>query len=146
MSATGLLLTLLPSLSGVILGLALSSTGVFICQSATMSFIADSVSVGRSLATGLYNTSYYAGGAIGAGVAGLAYEGWGWGWLGALDQPDPDPGGRHRPVRLADAGRGVSLMIGQQLGTLSGPVSRFNCCHDDSGQVAGFLAGRHQAR
>ena len=44
-----------------------------------MSFIADSVSVGRSLATGLYNTSYYAGGAIGAGVAGLAYEGWGWG-------------------------------------------------------------------
>jgi predicted MFS family arabinose efflux permease len=79
MSATGLLLTLLPSLSGVILGLALSSTGVFICQSATMSFIADSVSVGRSLATGLYNTSYYAGGAIGAGVAGLAYEGWGWG-------------------------------------------------------------------
>lgn len=78
MSAAGLLLTLLPSLSWVILGLALSSSGVFICQSSTMSFIADSVSEGRSLATGIYNTCYYAGGAIGAWVAGLAYEGWGW--------------------------------------------------------------------
>ena len=55
LSAAGLALTLLPSLGAVIVGLAICSSGVFICQSATISFIADSVSEGRSLATGLYN-------------------------------------------------------------------------------------------
>jgi len=78
MSSTGLLLTLLPSLTVVILGLTICSSGVFICQTATISFIAGSVSEGRSLATGLYYMSYYAGGAVGTWIAGLAYEGWGW--------------------------------------------------------------------
>jgi len=78
LSAGGLLLTLLPSLAAVILGLALSSCGVFICQSATIGHIADTVRQGRSLATGIYYMSYYAGGATGAWVAGLAFEGWGW--------------------------------------------------------------------
>jgi MFS transporter, YNFM family, putative membrane transport protein len=77
-SACGLLLTLLPSLTLVVAGLALSSCGVFICQSATISHIADNVTEGRSLATGLYYLSYYAGGAAGAWVAGLAFEGWHW--------------------------------------------------------------------
>ena len=79
LSAFGLLLTLLPVLPAVILGLALSSCGVFICQSATISHIADTVTEGRSLATGMYYLSYYAGGAAGAWVAGLAFEGWAWG-------------------------------------------------------------------
>ena len=79
LSACGLLLTLLPTLVAVVLGLALSSCGVFICQSATISHIADNVTEGRSLATGIYYLSYYAGGAAGAWVAGLAYEGWNWG-------------------------------------------------------------------
>jgi predicted MFS family arabinose efflux permease len=77
-SASALLLTLVPTLLAVIAGLALSSCGVFICQSATISHIADSVTEGRSLATGIYYLSYYAGGAAGAWVAGLAFEGWGW--------------------------------------------------------------------
>ena len=79
LSACGLLLTLLPSLVAVITGLALCSCGVFICQSATISHIADSVTEGRSLATGIYYLSYYAGGASGAWLAGLAFEGWHWG-------------------------------------------------------------------
>ena len=78
LSACGLLLTLLPSLPAVILGLALSSCGVFVCQSATISHIADTVKQGRSLATGIYYLSYYAGGATGAWVAGIAFEGWNW--------------------------------------------------------------------
>jgi predicted MFS family arabinose efflux permease len=78
-SACGLLLTLLPSLVAVIAGLALCSTGVFICQSATISHIADNVTEGRSLATGIYYLGYYAGGASGAWIAGLAFEGWQWG-------------------------------------------------------------------
>lgn len=78
-SAAGLLMTLLPSLTGVIIGLAVCSTGVFICQSATISSIAKNVTEGRSLATGLYYMSYYAGGAVGTLVAGMAYESRGWG-------------------------------------------------------------------
>ena len=79
LSAAGLLMTLLPSLTVVIIGLTVCSTGVFICQSATLSAIAQNVSEGRSLATGIYYMSYYAGGAAGTLVAGMAYEGWGWG-------------------------------------------------------------------
>jgi MFS transporter, YNFM family, putative membrane transport protein len=78
-SAAGLLLTLLPGMAAVIAGLAVCSCGVFICQSATISHIADTVTEGRSLATGIYYLSYYAGGAFGSWVAGLAYEGWNWG-------------------------------------------------------------------
>ena len=77
-SAAGLLMTLLPSLPVVIVGLAVCSTGIFICQSATISTIASHVSEGRSLATGLYYMSYYAGGAAGTLIAGMAYEDWGW--------------------------------------------------------------------
>ncbi len=78
LSGAGLLLTLWPSLPAVIIGLTVCSTGVFICQSATLSAIAQNVSEGRSLATGLYYMSYYAGGAVGTLVAGLAFEAWGW--------------------------------------------------------------------
>jgi MFS family permease len=78
LSVSGLLLTLLPSLTAVIAGLAVCSCAVFICQSATISHIADNVTEGRSLATGLYYFSYYAGGAAGSWVAGLAFEGWHW--------------------------------------------------------------------
>jgi len=77
-SAAGLLLTLVPNLVAVIAGLAVCSTGVFICQSSTISHIADNVTEGRSLATGIYYLSYYAGGAAGTWIAGVAFEGWAW--------------------------------------------------------------------
>lgn len=85
LSSAGLLLTLLPYLAIVIAGLTICSSGVFVCQAATIAFIAESVSEGRSLATGIYYLGYYAGGAVGTWIAGLAYEGWGWdGSVGAL--------------------------------------------------------------
>lgn len=77
-SSSGLLLTLLPSLPLVIAGLAICACGVFICQSSTISFISSHVTEGRSLATGIYNMSYYAGGAAGTAITGLAYEAGGW--------------------------------------------------------------------
>jgi len=49
-----------------------------LCQSATIGAIAKTVTEGRSLATGIYYMSYYAGGAFGAWVVGVAYEAWGW--------------------------------------------------------------------
>lgn len=78
LSASGLLVTLLPSLFWVVVGLTVCSTGVFLCQSATIGAIAKSVTEGRSLASGIYYMSYYAGGAAGAWIAGMAYEEWGW--------------------------------------------------------------------
>lgn len=77
-SSTGICVTLAPSLSIIIVGLIICSSGVFVCQSASISFIATNVSEGRSLASGIYNLSYYTGGAVGSWLAGLAFEAWGW--------------------------------------------------------------------
>jgi YNFM family putative membrane transporter len=77
-SASGLALTLVPSLPVILLGLTLCSCGVFVCQSATIGRIADRVTEGRSLATGLYYMSYYAGGACGSWITGLAFERYAW--------------------------------------------------------------------
>ena len=84
-SAGGLLLTLAPSAAAIIVGLAVCASGVFACQSTTYSFIAASVTEGRSLATGLYSMCFYTGGAVGSWLAGLAYEAGGWlGTAGAV--------------------------------------------------------------
>ena len=78
-SASGLLLTLVTSLPLIVIGLTVCSSGVFLCQSATISAISKSVTEGRSLATGIYYMSYYAGGAVGTWGAGTAFVYWGWG-------------------------------------------------------------------
>lgn len=78
LSALGVLATLVPPAWGIITALALASCGVFITQSATTSFIAAHVSVGRSLANGLYYTAYYGGGFAGAWACGIAYSHGGW--------------------------------------------------------------------
>ncbi|MEG9304918.1 MFS transporter [Psychrobacter celer] len=72
-SMLGVLLTLVAPLWGVVIGLAVMSSGVFITQSATISYIAVNVKQGRSLASGLYYLFYYAGGTVGAWLCGLAY-------------------------------------------------------------------------
>lgn len=77
-SACGLMLTLLTWLPAVLVGLVLCSCGVFVCQSATIGRIAERVQEGRSLATGLYYLCYYAGGALGTWIPGLAYEQFAW--------------------------------------------------------------------
>lgn len=73
LSMLGVLLTLVTPLWGIIIGLAIMSSGVFITQSATISYIAVNVKKGRSLASGLYYMAYYAGGTMGAWLGGLAY-------------------------------------------------------------------------
>ena len=78
LSALGVLLTLLPQAWGIVVALALASCGTFITQSATLSFIAYRIDHGRSLASGLYYTAYYAGGFCGAWLGGLAYARGGW--------------------------------------------------------------------
>ncbi|MEZ2693445.1 MFS transporter [Psychrobacter sp. Ps2] len=73
-SMIGVLITLFIPLWGIIIGLTIMSSGVFITQAATISYIAINVKKGRSLASGLYYMFYYAGGTIGAWLCGLAYE------------------------------------------------------------------------
>lgn len=77
MMVGGLLLTLIPSLSADIAGLALFSSGVFIAQAAATVQTGAIAGRARSSAAGLYVTFYYFGGALGAWVTG-----WFWLWAG----------------------------------------------------------------
>lgn len=83
-SISGILMTLFTPLSVVIVGLTLMSSGVFITQSATISYLTSHVSEGRSLASGLYYMGYYGGGFIGAWACALAYAQGKWLWTVAL--------------------------------------------------------------
>ncbi|MDO4897569.1 MAG: MFS transporter [Moraxella sp.] len=77
-SMMGLSLTLTSPLWLIIIGLTIMSSGVFITQSATISYIASHVKQGRSLASGLYYMGYYGGGSIGAWLCGIAYKAGQW--------------------------------------------------------------------
>ena len=82
----GLLLTLVPSLPVVVFGLGLLCVGGFGTQAAASSFIAQighqekaTLSPGlKSVAAGLYLSSYYLGGCLGGVVPGFAWEARGW--------------------------------------------------------------------
>jgi MFS family permease len=76
--AAGALLTLVPSLWAIVAGLALSSTGVFIAQTATSSYIGAITENDRGLAVGLYSTCYYAGGSVGGIAPALVWDAGGW--------------------------------------------------------------------
>jgi MFS family permease len=65
LGAAGALLTLTPWLVVIAAGLALCSSGVFIAQAATSSYIGAVTTRDRALAVGLYSTFYYAGGTSG---------------------------------------------------------------------------------
>ena len=62
----------------VIAGLALCSSGVFVCQAAASNFVGQAADRSRSVAVGLYLSLYYAGGSTGAFVPGWAWDRAGW--------------------------------------------------------------------
>lgn len=71
-SIAGVLLTLLPSLPEIILGLALLSTGVFIAQTASQSHLRVAAPAqARVTAAGLYLAFYYLGGTAAGVVPGV---------------------------------------------------------------------------
>jgi len=74
----GALLTLVHWLPSIAAGLALCSTGVFIAQASTSSYIGAVTTRGRALAVGLYSTFYYIGGSLGGIVPGLVWVRGGW--------------------------------------------------------------------
>jgi MFS family permease len=77
-SSCGVLLTLSGPLWLIIAGLAICSSGVFICQAAASSFIGVAASRARSAASGLYVTFYYVGGSVGAAAPGGIWAHYGW--------------------------------------------------------------------
>ena len=74
----GICLTLVPHLPAVLLGLALTSTGVFIAQSAASSYVGRLAEGARGAAVGLYVMFYYTGGSFGAAVPGRFWNSGGW--------------------------------------------------------------------
>lgn len=84
LGVVGSTLTLLPSLWSIVLGLALSSTGVFLAQAAANAFTTASAGDNKAGAVGVYLTCYYLGGSCGAIVPGLLWERWGWSGCVAL--------------------------------------------------------------
>ncbi|MBV9851056.1 MAG: MFS transporter [Armatimonadetes bacterium] len=83
-SSLGALLTLSHHLGLIVAGLAVCSSGVFVCQSSASSHVGAAAGRARSAAAGLYVTFYYAGGSVGALLPGLAWAAAGWPGVVAL--------------------------------------------------------------
>lgn len=76
--AGGALLTLLPPISVIIAGLTLCAGCGMLCQTVATGYVTEIANEGRSSAVGLYVTSFYAGGSMGAFLPGLVWERGGW--------------------------------------------------------------------
>jgi MFS transporter, YNFM family, putative membrane transport protein len=74
----GLMLTLIPSLPVIVLGLAIAAACGFLCQAMSTSFVATTARHGHSSAVGLYVTFYYVGGTLGGLLTGLVWNRAGW--------------------------------------------------------------------
>jgi YNFM family putative membrane transporter len=78
LGTVGALVTLIPNLWAVIAGMAIASTGVFIAQASTTTFVGVAAKQNRALALGLYVTFYYAGGSLGGTAPGWLWQTFGW--------------------------------------------------------------------
>jgi predicted MFS family arabinose efflux permease len=74
----GILLTLVPSLIAIIVGLAICAGSGLVVQAISTGYVTITATEGRSSAVGLYVLSFYVGGSLGAYLPGLAYEAAGW--------------------------------------------------------------------
>jgi MFS transporter, YNFM family, putative membrane transport protein len=70
----GLLLTLVPWLPAILVGLAISATSGILCQAVSTGVVAVSAEQGHSSAVGLYVTCYYVGGSFGGVLPGLIWN------------------------------------------------------------------------
>ena len=79
LSQAGVLLTLLPNLGAVIVGLMMCSTGVFIAQAAALSSLRHMVEESmRVSAAGVYLSFYYLGGTVAGVLPGYVWRLGGW--------------------------------------------------------------------
>lgn len=78
LSMAGLIMLLTPHLAIVLLGLALVGIGLFFGQAAATGYVGRTATHSHAAANGLYLTSYYVGGLVGAFVLGQVYVLSGW--------------------------------------------------------------------
>jgi YNFM family putative membrane transporter len=76
--ACGAVLLLAPPVSAIIAGLVLCAGCGMLCQTISTGYVATIAKDGRSSAVGLYVTSFYVGGSMGAFLPGLAWSSGGW--------------------------------------------------------------------
>jgi MFS transporter, YNFM family, putative membrane transport protein len=82
--ACGMLVSLIPSVTAIIITLIVASTCGILTQASSTSFVAITAKTGTSAAVGLYVTSFYIGGTFGGWLPALAYEAGGWPYSLAL--------------------------------------------------------------
>ncbi|MGY6236141.1 MFS transporter [Burkholderia ambifaria] len=78
LAIVGALLTLSSSVITILIGLALSSTAVFVEQASANAFISRAAPGARSTAIGIYLSFYYFGGSLGSVLPVPAWNRWGW--------------------------------------------------------------------
>ena len=76
--ACGALLTLVPSVPVIIVGLALVCNAVFVAQTCSNGFLGVATKTNRALAVGLYVMVYNIGGSMGAAAPGPVWKAYGW--------------------------------------------------------------------
>ena len=74
----GAALTLAPPVPAIIVGLTFCAACGMLCQTISTGYVAEIAKGGRSSAVGLYVTSFYIGGSMGAFLPGLSWERGGW--------------------------------------------------------------------
>jgi predicted MFS family arabinose efflux permease len=75
---SGVLLTLVPWLPAVVIGLTVAAAAGMLCQASSQSYVATHSKTGISSAIGLYVTAFYIGGSVGAFLPGLFWQAWKW--------------------------------------------------------------------
>jgi YNFM family putative membrane transporter len=76
--AFGALLMLAPPVAAIIVGLVFCAACGMLCQTIATGYVTTIAKEGRSSAVGLYVTSFYVGGSMGAFLPGLAWNSGGW--------------------------------------------------------------------
>jgi MFS transporter, YNFM family, putative membrane transport protein len=74
----GAVLMLAPPVPAIIAGLTFCAACGMLCQTISTGYVTEIAKEGRSSAVGLYVTSFYVGGSMGAFLPGLAWEWGGW--------------------------------------------------------------------
>jgi predicted MFS family arabinose efflux permease len=82
--ACGSLLTLVPNVVVIVIGLALVCDAVFVAQTCSSGFIGLATKTNRALAVGLYVMVYNIGGSVGSAVPGPVWKSYGWPGVVAL--------------------------------------------------------------
>jgi YNFM family putative membrane transporter len=76
--ACGVTLLLATPVAAIIVGLVLCAACGMVCQTISTGYVTTIAKEGRSSAVGLYVTSFYVGGSMGAFLPGLAWNSGGW--------------------------------------------------------------------